>query len=135
MTPLKVAEQFVAAINAHDVDRLASLMTASHRFIDSLGTVVEGRDATREGWKFYFRMVPDYKLDISRSFIAHNGKPEAVLVSVASGSYWSNGSKRTDSSWSTPAALRTVVCDDQIAEWQVYADNEPIREQMRAASS
>jgi hypothetical protein len=27
-----------------------------------------------------------------------------------------------------------VIRDGQIAEWQVYADNEPIREQMRAAS-
>jgi hypothetical protein len=29
---------------------------------------------------------------------------------------------------------RALVRDGQIAEWQVYADNEPIREQMRAAS-
>jgi ketosteroid isomerase-like protein len=49
-----VAEQFVTAINAHDVERLASLMTSDHRFIDSLGAVIEGRDAMREGWKFYF---------------------------------------------------------------------------------
>ena len=135
MTPLQVAGQFVAAINAHDVDRLASLMTSDHRFIDSLGAVVEGRDAMREGWKFYFSMVPDYNLDISHSFIADDGKADVMLVGVASGSYWSNGSKRPDSSWSTPVALRAAVCDDQVAEWQVYADNEPIREQMRAGSS
>ena len=58
-------------------------MTSDHRFIDSLGAAVEGRDAMREG---------------------------------------------------TPAALRALVRDGRIAEWQVYADNEPIREQMRAAS-
>jgi ketosteroid isomerase-like protein len=132
MTAQKVAEQFVTAINAHDPDRLASLMTSNHRFIDSLGTVVEGRDAMREGWNFYFSMVPDYNLDISRSFVAEDGKAEAMLVGVASGSYWSNGIKRPDSSWSTPVAVRAVVHDGQIAEWQVYADNEPIREQMRA---
>jgi ketosteroid isomerase-like protein len=133
MTAQKVAEQFVTAINAHDAERLASLMTSNHRFIDSLGVVVEGRDAMREGWRFYFTMVPDYKLDISRSFAAEDGKAEAMLVGVASGSYWSDGITRPDSSWSTPAALRAVVHDGQIAEWQVYADNEPIREQMRAA--
>jgi ketosteroid isomerase-like protein len=133
MAPLKVAKQFVTAINAHDVEGLASLMTSDHRFIDSLGSVVEGRDAMREGWKFYFGMVPDYNLKISRSFIAEDGKTEVVLVGVASGSYRVNESKRPDSSWSTPVALRAVVHDRQIAEWQVYADNEPIREQMRAA--
>jgi thioester reductase-like protein len=58
MTPQDVAEQFVRAINAHNVERLAYLMTSDHRFIDSLGDVVEGRDAIREGWKAYFAMVP-----------------------------------------------------------------------------
>src|SRR5438046_10593038 len=135
MTPLQVAEKFVAAINAHDVERLASLMTTDHRFIDSLGAVVEGGDAIRAGWKFYFGMVPDYHLDVRHSFVANDGRSEAVLVGEASGSYWSDGSKQPDSSWSTSAALRAVIFDDKIAEWQVYADNEPIREQMRTASS
>ena len=132
MTPQEVAEHFVSMINAHDVERLASLMTADHRFIDSLGTVVEGRDATREGWMFYFSMVPGYHLDISHSFVAKDCKAEAMLVGVASGSYWSDGIKRPNSEWSTPVALRALVRDGQIAEWQVYADNEPIRQQMRA---
>ena len=34
VTPL--AELFVAAINAHDVEQLLALMTSDHRFIDSL---------------------------------------------------------------------------------------------------
>jgi ketosteroid isomerase-like protein len=135
MTPLEIAEQFVAAINAHDVERLASLMTAEHRFIDSLGTVTEGRDRMREGWRFYFGMVADYALEISRSFVAKNGDVEIVLTGVASGSYWSNGEKQPNSSWHTPVALRAVVRDDRIAEWQVYADNEPMREQIRAVST
>ena len=134
MTPQEVAQQFVIAINAHDVEKLAALMTSDHRFIDSLGAAVEGRDAMREGWKFYFSMVPDYNLDINGSFVAEDGRAEVMLVGVASGSYWSNGIKRPDSSWSAPVALRAVVRDDHIAEWQVYADNEPIREQMRTAS-
>jgi ketosteroid isomerase-like protein len=132
MTPQEVAQQFVIAINAHNVECLATLMTSDHRFIDSLGTVVEGPDAMREGWAFYFSMVPDYHLDISRSFVPEDGKAEAVLVGVASGSYWSDGLKRPNSGWSTPVALRAVVRDGHIAEWQVYADNEPIRQQMRA---
>lgn len=135
MTSLDVAEQFVAAINAHDVERLASLMTADHRFIDSLGTIMEGRDVMLEGWKFYFEMVGDYALEISGFFAAKNGGDEILLVGMASGSYWSNGEKRPNSSWRTPAALRAVVSEGQVAEWQVYADNEPLREQMRAAST
>ena len=133
MTPLEVAKQFVSAINTHDVTRIASLMTSDHRFIDSLGAVVEGREAMRAGWKFYFDMVPDYDLDISHSFIAEDGKAEAVLAGVASGSYWTKGTKQPNSSWSTLVALRAIVSGGHIAEWQVYADNEPIREKMRTA--
>jgi len=40
-------------------------MTSDHRFIDSLGTVVEGRDSMRDGWKFYFAMVSDYHLELA----------------------------------------------------------------------
>jgi len=132
MSPQKVAEQFVTAINAHDVERLASLMTSDHRFIDSLGAVVEGRDSMRDGWKFYFAMVSDYHLEINRCFNAETAKDETMLAGIASGSCWSDGLKQPNSGWSTPVALRAVVRDGQIAEWQVYADNEPIRQQMRA---
>lgn len=131
---MEVSKQFVAAINDHNVEQLAELMTADHRFIDSLGTVAEGRDTMREGWTFYFSMVADYAIEVSRFFVAQNSGAEIVLAGVASGSYWSNGKKRPLSSWRTPAAWRAVVRDGLVAEWQVYADNEPIREQMRAAS-
>jgi hypothetical protein len=33
--------------------------------------------------------------------------------------------------WQTPAAWHAVVRDGLIAEWQVYADNKPIRQRMR----
>jgi ketosteroid isomerase-like protein len=134
MTPQDTAEKFVRAINAHDLERLAYLMTSDHRFIDSMGDVVEGRDTMVEGWKAYFVMVPDYKLEISRCFVASKRATEVMLSGKASGSYHFKGVKRPDSSWSTPAALRAVVRDGQIAEWQVYADNERIRQQMRAVS-
>jgi SnoaL-like protein len=135
MTAQEVAQQFVSAINAHDVEYLVALMTSDHRFIDSLGTVVEGRDAMREGWAFYFSMVPNYHLEISRCFGAEAAKDEAMLVGLASGSYWSNGLERPNSRWSTPVALRGLVRDGHIAEWQVYADNEPIRQQMHAVQA
>ena len=87
-----------------------------------------------EGWEAYFAIVPDYKLEISRCFVATKGTTEVMLAGKASGSYHSKDVKPPDSSWSTPVALRAVVRDGQIAEWQVYADNEPIHQQMRRAS-
>lgn len=37
------------------------------------------------------------------------------------------GEIKKENYWKTPAAWRAVVRDGKIAEWQVYADNEPAR--------
>ena len=63
-----VAHAFVRAINRQDVDALVELMTAEHRFIDSMGNVVEDRDKMRAGWAKYFKMVPDYTVAIEETF-------------------------------------------------------------------
>ncbi len=131
MSSLAVAEHFVACINAHDVDGLARLATSDHRFIDSLGAVLEGREALRSAWQGYFEMVPDYHIEIGRRFTA---KAEVVFLAVASGSLSRGGHPQRDSAWTTPAALRALVRGDQVAEWQVYADNEPIRQHLRRVS-
>ena len=131
MSALAIAEQFVACINAHDADGLARLATPDHRFIDSLGAVLKGRDAIRRAWQAYFELVPDYHIEIGRRFTARS---EVVLLAVANGSLRLGGHPRTDAAWRTPAALRALIRDDQVAEWQVYADNEPIRQHMRRVS-
>ncbi|MGA9583930.1 MAG: hypothetical protein WBQ95_01315 [Terracidiphilus sp.] len=32
--------------------------------------------------------------------------------------------------WKTPIAIRALIEDGLVAEWRVYADNEPIRKVM-----
>jgi hypothetical protein len=130
---LEVARRFVAAINAHDPQQLSALMTADHRFIDSLGNIVDGRETMEQGWAGYFGMVPDYQLTLHGSFVsAAEDAPEVVLTGTAQGSYCVGGALRPGSAWSTPVAVRARIVGSLVAEWRVYADNEPIREQMRA---
>lgn len=125
-----VVEQFVACINTHEVDGIASLLSPQHRFIDSLGTVVTGREAMRNGWREYFRMVPDYRLSIAQVF---TDGAQVLLVGEARGTYTRDGTLEAHNAWSTPVACRAVVSDALISEWQVYADNEPMRRCMRAS--
>jgi len=73
-------------------------------------------------------MVPDYSLAIDEFHV--NG-PVVVMLGWAQGTYSSDGSVQEENRWRTPAAIRAMVEDGLIAEWQVYADNEPIREKMR----
>jgi len=118
----------VRAINRQDVDALAELMTPEFRFVDSLGNLVEGRDKMRAGWAAYFKMLPDYQLAIEESY---GDGPVVVLLGEAGGSYSPSGVLKPENRWKTPAAVRAQAADGKIAEWRVYADNEPMRRLMR----
>jgi uncharacterized protein (TIGR02246 family) len=126
-----VAQQFVRAINRQDVDAMAALMSDEHRFIDSLGNVVAGSAAMRKGWAAYFRMVPDYTIAVEE---VYGDGPVAFLLGTAQGTYSTGGGLKPENRWSTPLALRAFVEEGKVAEWRVYADNEPIRKLMAAAS-
>ncbi|MGD0913741.1 MAG: nuclear transport factor 2 family protein [Terracidiphilus sp.] len=125
-----VAQQFVRDLNRQDVDGMAALMTEGHRFIDSLGNVVTGRAQMRAGWAGYFRMVPDYSIAVEEIYC---DGPVVILLGTAQGTYSAGGEVRPENRWSTPVALRAYVEDGRIAEWRVYADNEPIRRLMGKA--
>ena len=129
MTPLEVVRAFVDRINAHDVDGLAALMTEDHRFIDSLGQAVHGRKAVRAGWDQYLGMVRDYRL-LADEWLCDGSV--VVLLGTAEGNCSPDGARKPAGSWTTPAAWRAVVRGGQLAEWRVYADNEPIRRLMRS---
>ena len=122
-----VAQAFLRAINRQDVDRLAELMSPAHRFTDARGSVVEGRDNMRTAWIAYFKMVPDYTVAIEEYYPAD---PVVVMLGVASGTYTRDGGLRLENRWQIPVAIRALVEDGLIAEWRVYADNEPMRRLM-----
>jgi uncharacterized protein (TIGR02246 family) len=123
-----VAQAFVRAINRQDVDGLVALMAPEHRFVDSRGNVVQGREKMRAGWAAYFSMVPDYSIAVEETFC---DGPVVLLLGVAEGTYAPTGELNVENRWKTPAAIRAHVEDGLLTEWRVYADNEPIRERMR----
>jgi ketosteroid isomerase-like protein len=55
---------FVNAINEHDVDRILSLMTDDHIFVDAHGNEVVGKARMKAGWIGYFQWFPDYKIEL-----------------------------------------------------------------------
>jgi ketosteroid isomerase-like protein len=122
-----VAHGFVRAINRQDVEAMAESMEAGHRFIDSLGAVSEGREKVLAGWAAYFRMVPDYAIVVDETLC---DGPVVVMLGVARGTYAPDGQLRKENRWETPAAFRAFIEDGKVAEWRVYADNEPIRQKM-----
>jgi uncharacterized protein (TIGR02246 family) len=125
VNPIETALAFFAAINAHDPDKLAGLMTEDHVFIDSLGAPVRGRDKMREAWRSYFVICPDYR--VSHAAVFHNAETVAAFGS-ASGTVSVRGQLAAKNKWEIPAAWRLEVDAGRIREFQVYADNKPVYE-------
>lgn len=125
------AQAFIRAINRQDADALAGLMTEQHRFIDSMGTVFEGREAMRQGWIKYFQMVPDYAVAVDEIFC---DGPVVIMLGNAGGTYAPHGQMNPENRWSTPTAFRAFIEEGKVAEWRVYCDNEPIRQKIAKAA-
>ena len=61
---IAVVKSFVTAINQADTSLLANLMADDHTFVDATGRIESGREKMLQGWNEYFRMFPDYKIEI-----------------------------------------------------------------------
>jgi uncharacterized protein (TIGR02246 family) len=122
-----IVRAFLKAINTQDVDGMKSLLAPGHRMIDALGGVVEGREKIGECWKGYFRMVPDYSVDVEETFVSGSA---VVILGVAQGTLSLDGELHPENRWHTPLAVRASVEESLIAEWRIFADNEPMRRLM-----
>jgi ketosteroid isomerase-like protein len=121
---VRTALKFVNEINRHDVDSVVAMLADDHLFTDSVGQEVRGHERLREAWTSYFAMFPDYHIGIKEWF--QNGRVVA-LFGQASGTFSVNGTLPAENRWKMPAAWRAIVRDNRIVQWQVFADNEPVR--------
>ena len=127
---LEIAMEFIKRINSGDAEAICQLMTADHIFQDALGKRFIGRDKMREGWRAYFKTVADYQVHADEFF--QTGERLAIF-GTASGTYAGAGDASSDKFWKVPAAWRVLIRDGLVAEWCVYADNQPLRKLMGEA--
>lgn len=113
--------EFVKAINDHDTNKIASLISEDHVFIDSQGNEVHGKDKMIKGWEGYFNLFPDYKIVISQLL---DEQSLTVLLGFASASFLGNRGGNPDSYWRLPAAWKAVTEGGKINLWQVFADTK-----------
>ena len=123
LDPVKIALAFVGRINAKDVDGLCALMTKNHRFVDSMGDLHAGRERMREGWRRYLALFPDYRVTVTHTFSAG---ARAALFGSTRARYAPSGRLVA-----MRAAWLVTVRGRLVAEWRVFADNEPARRAMR----
>ena len=116
--PAETFQQFVTAINGHDVRALTALMTTDHLFVDSVGNRVRSATSMEVGWRGYFAMCPDYWIQTEHVMAAGGA---VLAVGEAGGTI-------DGVSWRTPAAWKAVIRDGKVVEWRVFADNKPVYE-------
>jgi ketosteroid isomerase-like protein len=118
----EIVEAMVRAINSGRAEAVAERIHARGAFVDSLGNRLEGRAALLDGWRAYFRMVPDYRIEVEGMMV--DGL-EALLHGRARGTVHRDG--RAVGSFEMPAAWRaTSDGGRRLTLWQVYADNKPV---------
>ena len=122
MTNKETVLDFVDAINVHDVNRLADLMSEDHAFIDAHGNQVVGKEKMSAGWRGYFEWFPDYLIEVSEVFEGDSSEAGQTfaMFGFAGGSF----KGKSDANWRLPAAWKAIVKENRIALWQVFADTK-----------
>jgi len=110
----EVFEQFVAAINAHDVPAMAKLITPGHYFTDAAGNELKGADTVLALWKSYFAAFAGYHIAVSQTIADGNN---IAAFGILSGTI--EGIK-----WNTPASWKAIINEGKIAEIQLFADTK-----------
>lgn len=119
---MKTITDFAAAVNSHDLEKIAALISDDHTFIDARGNETAGKETMKAGWGGYFQLFPDYYIEIEEIF----SKGDLAMAHGYAGA--GTGEK----AWKIPAAWRVVVRDGKIKLWQVYADTKIQFERMGA---
>ena len=128
-TAADIALEFIDRINSHDIPLLAEMITEDHLFIDAQGNQVRGRQPLERSWRACFEWFPDYSIRVDQAFANGN---IAVVTGCATGTYSICGRLSRENRWKTPSAWQSVMRNGKIAEWRVYADNEPVWKAMRS---
>jgi len=131
-SPREVVLQFISAINRQDVDTLGALMPGNHLFVDGGGGRIRGRAEAMEAWTRFFRMFPDYRIEVHR--VLHEEEAVAIF-GAARGTWMPNGVAEKANRWEVPAAWEANVRGGNVAVWRVFADMEPVRRILRGTST
>ncbi len=120
--PRVVVEQFNACINDRDLERLSSLITEDHVFIDASDEVHRGKRTMIRGWKDFFDQFPDYRNHFQ---VIESSGTDVLVIGRSSCSF-----KPLDG----PALWTAKVVDGLVAEWRVYFDTTKNRKRLNLST-
>jgi ketosteroid isomerase-like protein len=121
----RIVSDFVNAINEADPEKIVSLLTDDHIFIDSQDNRVTGKDNLRLAWTGYFGLIKDYRIEINETI---ENKSAVYMTGYACGNCIKSDNEGPFVPWRIPAAWRAEIRDNKIRSWQIYADNSVVIE-------
>jgi ketosteroid isomerase-like protein len=116
---INVVKAFIAAINRQNPSAISELMTEDHTFVDSAGRNESGRENMTAAWERYFRMFPDYEIQVESML---GDKALVAVFGSASGTYNGKRGLVPENRIEMPAAWKAIVANGKIKHWQVYTD-------------
>jgi ketosteroid isomerase-like protein len=116
-TAEQIVTRFNDMINARDLDGLAALLSVDHRFVDSAGNPVVGKDDCIDAWRGFFAAFPAYRNEFDSVRVAGG-------TIVVSGHSYCPGHPELEG----PALWTASVDRDLVSEWRVYDDTPQTRE-------
>ena len=115
-----IFNDFVNAINEHDINRIYSLMDNDHAFFDIWwDRRAIGKDETKNGWEGYFKMFPDYKIEITDKYFDGN---QVSAFGFISGTFENKKTETNEFYWKVPASWQVGIISGKIKLWQFLAD-------------
>lgn len=117
----QTVQQFVTAVNTHQLDKMSALLSNDHTYTDAGNVQHTGSQKAVEAWKAWFEWFPDYKLEIEQWLPA--GDTVAVF-GYASGTFHTLSGDTGAAHWRLPFAGKAVVKQGVLTAWQVYADTK-----------
>lgn len=115
----EITLKFVKAINDHNVDEIVNLMSDDHTFIDAYGNMHIGKTGMKEGWKDYYDLFPDFKIEITD--IIENDSMIG-LFGYASATYKNIKDESNSNFWRIHAAWKAIIENNKVKHWQVICD-------------
>lgn len=106
-------QRFVEALNSHDLDAMAALMTEDFCYIDSWREGVEGREAVLAGLSSLFEGDPGFCIEVEQ--ITYRTPHVLMSGRITSARFGDNR-----------RAVWRVTCDgERLSQWQSWADGGP----------
>ena len=85
----RIIEDYLAALNAHDVEKIASFFTDDGIFEDvPMGIVHQGKEGVKANFSAEFTAFSDYKVEIKTLFVADDwAAVESVMTATHTGDF------------------------------------------------